>query len=137
MSSGIGPDLLHVLAVILTGGAIKLADDEADTVPDAAAGRPNLVLLAGGRGLTAYAGMALALAGRLDAGWTLGLFAAAYAAGMFAHPRDRLPSGLAAWQESALVLAGTAWLVRGVLAAALAVVLAVQWVDNEVDGRDG
>ncbi|MCL6580865.1 MAG: hypothetical protein K6U08_04515 [Firmicutes bacterium] len=115
-------------AVYLTGLALRFLDDLVDEPPP-----PDRT----GAACGVCAAVALVLAAGISPATAVSLFLAAYAVGMAASPRERMPSGLPAWAESlvALVLAG---LLAGAAqtVSALLIALAVQAVDDRVDLAD-
>lgn len=122
------------LAVIATGIAIKLLDDQLDQARDAAAHRFNWAQCLGSS-VTAYALVALSVAMLLADRTAFSLFAAAYAVGMAGDWRRTMPSGLPGWLESKGMLAicvltlGWAWTLWG-----LVTIGAIQAWDHAVDG---
>lgn len=91
-----------LLALTLTGLAIKFMDDHLDQELDAASGVKNWALWLG-PGVMPYALLFLSLATAVRPALSLPLFLAAYALGMIRTPLALNPSGLAAIWETALV----------------------------------
>lgn len=123
-------------AVAAAGVAIKLMDDWLDRELDALTGRVTLAAMVGD-GTIAYALAALAVGMLLHAPAAGTLFLAAYALGMAHDATRRLPTGLAAWQESLLaVVAGVILAGPAVMVAALAAMSAVQCADDLLDAAE-
>lgn len=126
--------LLPLVAVLLTGAAVKLADDVLDRHLDACRGRITSYNLLQ-EGSTTYALAFLAVAAALDPPRATSLFAAAYAVGMVGTAGERLPSGLKGYQESLLLLGGLGlWWGWQEIVSSLAVVGAWQLIDDMLDG---
>lgn len=120
-------------SVVFAGVAIKLMDDYLDRDMDVLAGR-RTVAAGIGAGTIAYALAALTVGMLLDPRTAGPLFLASYALGMGHEPGRRLPSGLAAWQESFLaVLAGCPLAGTRRMVGALLAMVVVQCVDDLMD----
>ncbi len=135
MYSVIWPEFRDLLCVFLTAGVIKGLDDVLDQVRDEALGRENWTAW-WGRSLSVYVVVAAVSATALNTTWAVALIGAAYFAGMLRHPGEHLPTHLAAWQESILVVVGLLWYFWGnpaILAAAILLMVAVQLVDDRID----
>ncbi|MBE3589420.1 MAG: hypothetical protein IMW98_01165 [Firmicutes bacterium] len=127
------PLLARWLAVAAVAVAVRLVDDLLDAPLDAGARTPNWTARLGA-GAAAYALAALAAAAALDARAASACALAAYAAGMLREPRGRMPSGLRAWQETALAGALCLWAGGPALGtAALLSLLSVDLADDLAD----
>lgn len=127
MWSGPSEIVRGALSVLAIGIAVKLLDDCVD-------GEGRTLFGLAPVGATVYAVLAAVLGTALALPVATPLFAAAYATGMLHAPSERLPSGLPAWLEGALVLAG-ATAVAGIArtAQALLVIAALQAADDLID----
>lgn len=118
---------------LLVGVAVKLMDDELDAELDRESGCPNWAL-ALGRATLPYALVALCVAVAVRPRAGLALFLSAYALGMGAGWRERLPTGVPAWVEIgaalALPVAFSGW--RTAICAVLAMAGA-QFADDAID----
>lgn len=120
-------------AILCTGLAVKLMDDFLDLKYDSQAGIPSPAVRLGEATLP-YGLILLALGAAFHAPIALALFIAAYAVGMVQDLGRPLPSGLAGWQESVVVLGLGALLLGPVMQIwGLAVMVFVQAIDDVMD----
>lgn len=121
------------LAVAATAVTVRLLDDVLDAPLDREGRDPNWTARLG-TAAAAYAVVALAVAAALDVRAACACALAAYAVGMLREPRGRMPSGLAAWQETAL--AGALCLCGGGVALGTTALLSLMAVDLADDLAD-
>ncbi|MGM0470741.1 MAG: hypothetical protein ACQEQI_00430 [Bacillota bacterium] len=124
-----------ILAIFLTGISIKLMDDYLDQEVDKLDNKET-VALKWERAVLPYGLLALSLATALHRDWALSLFWASYILGMGYDPTRKLPTQLAAYQESLILLGlGVYLLPVPELISALLIIALVQLVDDLIDYR--
>ena len=126
---------LWLVALFLTGLAIRLLDDALDQAEDREAGVPNLAGRLGG-GAVAYGLAALALGALILPGVAPAALLAAYAVGMAGSLAERLPTRVPAWVETAGVTVLLFLLTPPLVAVwALTLMGALQAADRYLEGR--
>lgn len=123
-----------MVAVATVAAAVKLMDDVLDAPHDRVRGAPNWAESLG-RSATPYAMLLLVIGTAAHGPLAAALFLAAYAWGMAGDWRQKMPSGMQGWQESALALA-VSWAAAGTADTVLAISLvgALHWIDEWLDG---
>ncbi len=126
-------EILNDFSVIfLTGLVIKLMDDYLDQEIDRLNGRKTLALKLE-RAILPYALILMTFSSLIDPNLTVALFWASYIIGM-GIDRDRLPTGLKAYQEVILMLAfGFIALDKEEFLFALSIIFFIQLVDDYID----
>ncbi|ARU62782.1 hypothetical protein CBW65_18755 [Tumebacillus avium] len=125
--------LVEWIGIVLAGLTIKLMDDWLDVEYDQCVGRHTLAIRLG-RACLPYALLGLGLAMTLAPQEALALFLAAYAIGMGHDLREKMPTKLPGWAESAIVLGISGWATSiGLTLWALCVMAMIQLLDDLMD----
>lgn len=125
--------LVEWIGIVLAGLTIKLMDDWLDVEYDQCVGRHTLAIRLG-RACLPYALLGFGLAMSLAPQEALALFLAAYAIGMGHDLREKMPTKLPGWAESAIVLGISGWATSiGLTLWALCVMAMIQLLDDLMD----
>lgn len=122
-------ELSELTAVFLIGCAIKIMDDYLDREENSLARKLDVAALP-------YSLLLTVAAAGLAPYYSLPLFLASYSCGMTADYREKLPTGLAGWQESLLALVlSLCFFGWRTTASAAVVILFIQLLDDFRDLR--